>query len=140
MAIFFPFFLGKTLCSSNKKDLIQDLLICPQCLWNLKLAQKCQSNSTKQPAPRKQAHLQKQSSSIRLQNHLPDSLSAVSSLGCCTSLCQSKPLPRACPGSPDLCRSDRFSPSLSWTLVSYRWIPSGHICSAFSQSEAVHCS
>lgn len=87
------------------------------------------------------AHIQEISSShCHLPIHLPDSLSAGSSSSCCMSLRQSKALLRACPGSPDLCRSDTPSPSLSWTLVSCRWIPSGRICNAFWQSEAARCS
>lgn len=78
--------------------------------------------------------------SARRQNHLPDSLSAESSSGCCTSPCQSKAPPRACPESPGLCRSETPSPSLSWTLASCRWILSDRICSSFWRSEAARCS
>lgn len=71
---------------------------------------------------------------------LPDSPSAGSSSGCCTSLCQSKAPPRACPGSPGLCTLGRLSRALSWMLASCRWTPSGRTCSAFWGSAAARCS
>ena len=113
-------------------------------LWNnsdLPVGDDCHFKASPENRQRRdRSHIHISLAPRAIKTNLPGSLSAGSSSDCCTSLCQSKALPRACPGSPDLCRSGKTSLSLSWTLVSCRWIPSGRICSAFWRSEAAHCS